>query len=139
MFLCYTFYMHLLRFSARYLLWHYTLGVVECIRLWRLSAWFVWHFFGIGVLAGSIFMPIGRPWAVYEGGFDTKIASFLANFILGTVGALVRLCVIAAGFGVLLLLCLLAPAVVLAWIFAPVLAFGFLFFGLIFLVYALTR
>ena len=77
---------------GRYLAWHYTTGLLDCLRLSANFLWFVYHFFSVPVLARTLFFPWRRLGEAYRGGFDPErlLETFIVNLFMRICGFVVR-------------------------------------------------
>lgn len=83
-----------------YVSWVYFGGIKEYFRAWANFHWFLFHFFSVGVLTRTLFMPWHRMREKGGRGLDIEGAAsrFAVNTILRMVGIFVRLSVILAAF-----------------------------------------
>lgn len=120
-----------LRLPLSYLIWHYTVAWRDLARLYRNFAWFLWNFFSIRLLAGTLF----SPWKRLHEASNKSTGGFLGSFILNTlmrfIGLFARLFTILTGCASLLLLSLGFVAFLLLWLFLPALVFIFLVSGFV--------
>lgn len=111
-----------------YLFWHYTRAWLDIARLYSNFAWFLYHFFSIRILLGTLFSPWKR---LHEGRREAEagiLGAFLINSIARVVGALIRFVTVSAGVISLIFLTAAFVFVLLLWLFMP-LAVLFLFAG----------
>ena len=112
-----------------YLLWHYTRAWGDLVRLYRNLAWFLWHFFSIGVLSQTLFAPWKR---LYEGrNKDTAglLGSIIMNLILRVVGLIARTSTICFGFFAIVILSVGFVLFLLVWPLLPIVVVGLLMQG----------
>lgn len=116
----------LLRLPLAYLLWHYTAAWADLLRLYFNLSWFLFHFFSLRILLGTLFSPWKRLHASgkEDGGF---FGTLILNTITRLVGFLVRSVTILAGLFSLLLLAALFLLAVVVWATMPLLLLGIVF------------
>ena len=83
-----------------FILWYYSQGVVAYFETMKNLAAFLWYYFSIGPLFGSLFAPwkkvlLQKDWTSWNP--KKSIELFLENTFFRIFGALVRLCVIGTG------------------------------------------
>lgn len=98
--------MHIVPITLSYIYWLYREGVSEFFRAWMNYHWFLYHFFSVPVLAGTLFAPWRRMQEAGSRGFDpNKIAErLIINTVLRITGLLIRVVfLVAAGVSEMLL------------------------------------
>ncbi len=114
--------MLVLQLPISYFFWHYTTAWGDLLRLYRNFSWFLWHFFSIRILLGTLFSPWHR---LHEGksketaGF---LGSFIINFILRFIGFFARTATILLGLVTMCLFSVASLAFFALWPFLPLLA-----------------
>ena len=130
--------MALLTIFPRYFAWHYTAGLLNCLRLLADFLWFIYHFFSIPVLGRTLFSPWRRLSESYRGGFDPERAleTFIVNTLMRVFGFVARTGFLLIGLVALLATFLLGLFVTLIFLFAPaiILASFIIGFYLLFLI-----
>lgn len=128
----------LLTLVWRYLVWHYTKGIVACLRLLADFLWFVYHFFSVPEVARTLLTPWHRLGESYRVGFHPEriLESLIVNSLMRIFGFVVRIiwlmCALLAILGTLAL----GLLVILIFFGAPVVIVAFFCIGfyLLFLV-----
>ena len=85
--------MAFLALLGRYFAWHYTGGLLACLRLWADFLWFIYHFFSAPVIMRTLFTPWRRLGEPYRSGFDPERAleTFIVNLLMRLFGLVVRI------------------------------------------------
>lgn len=116
------------------LFWTYGKGANEFLLLWLNIHWFLYHFFSVPQILGSLFAPLKRLKDSHGRGFDPQKAmeSFILNTIMRITGFLVRLTLlVVAAFAQIgaVFIGVVFFALFLLWPFAAAVSFyyGFLF------------
>ncbi len=107
-----------------YFAWHYTRGLRDFLRIWGNVQWFVWHFFSVGLLLSTLFMPFRRIRDERrKKGFDVGAfaESVVVNVLMRIVGFFVRSVLILAGLVVSVFVLLMGVTLFVSWLFAPAL------------------
>ncbi|HEY4476907.1 MAG TPA: hypothetical protein VJB69_02940 [Candidatus Paceibacterota bacterium] len=129
--------MILFTFFSRYFAWHYTNGLVGCIRLLADFLWFIYHFFSIPVLGRTLFTPWRRLGESYRRGFDPEgvLETIIVNVLMRLFGLVMRIVFLVVGFVALFLTSSLGIFLTIIFFFAPlVIAVSFIIgFYLLFL------
>lgn len=120
-----------LQASLYYIAWHYTRALKDYARLWLTFFWFVYNFFSISILVGSIFSPWRRMGEAYGHGFnaDAFFAALIINTLMRVVGFCVRIVVIIAGAFSLAAVLFLGCAGFIVWLALPLIIGLFFFLG----------
>ncbi|OHA17751.1 MAG: hypothetical protein A2664_04025 [Candidatus Taylorbacteria bacterium RIFCSPHIGHO2_01_FULL_46_22b] len=116
-----------------YLLWHYTEGLRDMTRVWTNFLWFLYNFFSIPILAKTLFEPWRRiQEQKHRGGFSPEdiAETLMTNTIMRLVGALIRLCTIAIGTCVILVVFWGGILLYGAWLLLPALIPASFLYGL---------
>lgn len=119
-----------------YIHWHYGRALNGIIEITQNLAWFLWHFFSVGVLMQTLFSPWQRLQEQHKRGLDigNYLSSLTINIVMRCVGALVRSIFIILGLisicftyvgGVIVFIVWLAFP--LAVVFGIILGFVFMF------------
>lgn len=89
-----------LAFLGRYFVWHYTTGLLDCLRLLADFLWFVYHFFSVPVIVRTLFTPWHRLGESYRRGFDPGrvLETFIVNTLMRIFGFVVRVFFLLATF-----------------------------------------
>lgn len=120
------------RLFGYYFWWHYTTGIKD---FWGVASnliVFVYNFFSINVLAGSLFSPWRRLGEQYTGGFDLAelLSVWTINFLMRIVGAIFRSILIIIGLLFLVLSLVISVASFVVWLLWPFLILGLIVVGL---------
>ncbi|HEX8974449.1 MAG TPA: AAA family ATPase [Patescibacteria group bacterium] len=110
--------------------WYYNQGIHELMEIWQNQILFVWCFFSIRELLGTLFSPWHadvemRTWRGFHPGKLFEL--FFENLLTRIVGAVVRIVVILLGILAFLAVLFLGLLFAFLWISAPLLAFVLLF------------
>ena len=123
--------------KVRYLIWHYTKGVEDLIRVSLNLIWFLYNFFSISILFRTLFMPWERLTERAGRGSSVEqwAEALVTNVIMRIVGAIVRLSTII--FGILTLLCawIIAITLFIMWILLPFILLALVLGGIYLLIY----
>jgi hypothetical protein len=113
-------------FLGRYLAWHYTTGLLDCLRLLANFLWFVYHFFSVPVIARTLFSPWRRLSETYRGGFDPERAfeTFIVNLLMRIFGLIVRVMFLIVATVALMMVFGLGLLTTLIFFLAPLIIFG---------------
>ncbi|MSU56101.1 MAG: hypothetical protein EXS51_02220 [Candidatus Taylorbacteria bacterium] len=110
-----------LQLPFSYLLWHYTTAWSDIMRLYRNIAWFLWNFFSVRLLLGTLL----SPWHRLHEGSKKSAGGFLGNFIINLllrfIGFFARLFVILTGLVSVILLSVFFIFFSVIWPFMPLL------------------
>ncbi|MFH1170072.1 MAG: hypothetical protein V1704_00690 [Candidatus Vogelbacteria bacterium] len=111
---------------GHYLTWHYTTGLLDCLRLLANFLWFVYHFFSVPVIARTLFSPWRRLDEAYRGGFDPQRAleTFIVNLLMRVFGFVVRMIFLLVALVVLAAVFVLGLLIILIFFLAPVIIIG---------------
>jgi hypothetical protein len=109
-----------------YLVWHYTLAISDLRRLAKNILWFIFNFFSIDILLGTLLSPwkrLSKDVDPHSSFFSNLVINTTMRFvglfirgatiIFGTLSLLAALTAFAAGFLVWLVLPFLVPALFL--------------------------
>ncbi len=79
--------------ARRYFGWHYTTGLVDCVRLSANFIWFVYHFFSVPEVTRTLFAPWRRLGESYRVGFhpERALEALLVNTLMRFFGFVVRI------------------------------------------------
>ncbi len=115
-----------------YILWHYGRAFGEILHLYKNFFWFIAHFFSLKQLFRSFFAPFKRITAHRGETFSLEdLAGFVViNLISRIIGFILRLIIILIGIATLLLLTIALLLTYTAWVCAPILITGCLFYGI---------
>src|SRR3989344_5345808 len=89
--------MSYLQLPFSYLLWHYTSAWGDLLRLYRNLTWFLWNFFSIRILAGTLFSPWHRLRESSRKETAGLLGSLIINLILRGIGCVMRTVTILTG------------------------------------------
>ena len=111
---------------VRYIVWHYTRAILDIARHVRRFAWFLWHFFSIGVLARTLISPWKRmdEDKKKKGIPDDLFERIVINTLMRIVGFLIRGATILAGLVAIVLEIVVGVIAVIVWIFLPFFVIG---------------
>ncbi len=110
----------------RYVVWHYTRALRDLVRHIRRFAWFLWHFFSIGVL----FRTWVSPWKrmneeKHKKGISGDLFErIVINSLMRIVGFLIRGLTMLVGFLAIIVEIVLGIFVLGLWIVMPLLVVG---------------
>ncbi|OHA88871.1 MAG: hypothetical protein A3C70_01640 [Candidatus Zambryskibacteria bacterium RIFCSPHIGHO2_02_FULL_43_14] len=124
--------MHLLYLIPFYAKWHYTEGFQDLFRNWQSFIVFVLHFFSLGLLIRTWFVPFGRLDEEYKKGLnaETFFETLVANTLMRVVGFVLRTFVIVMGLFSLLVVVAFGPVAFVLWILAPLIIISLFTFGM---------
>ncbi|MFZ5982552.1 MAG: AAA family ATPase [Patescibacteria group bacterium] len=111
----------------KFLLWHYSSGIVGFFRNWKNFLSFVWYYFGVKIHLFSLFSSWHRDISrVPKVGFHPilLLESFLENIFTRLIGASVRLLVIGLALLLEILILFFGLLLFLVWISWPILLLG---------------
>lgn len=123
--------MTIFHFPITYLLWHYVYAWADILRLYWNFSWFLWNFFSIPLLLGTLFSPWKRLHEVKTKATAGALGSFIINTILRFVGFIARLATIVVGLAALTMLLVLAVAFIVLWPLMPFMAVFFTIMGIV--------
>ena len=111
---------------GHYLAWHYTTGLLDCLRLLANFLWFVYHFFSVSVIARTLFSPWRRLSEAYRGGFDPERAleTFIVNLLMRVFGFVIRAMFLVVALAVLIAVFVLGLLLALFFFLAPLIILG---------------
>jgi hypothetical protein len=114
--------LHLIPFIISYLAWHYSLGLLDLMSLWRNFLWLSGHIFSIPLLLRTLFSPWKRMSEDYPKGLNLSNLgeALLVNTLMRLVGAVVRLFAVLAGFVFAGLIIVFGMATLVLWLAMPV-------------------
>ncbi len=107
----------------KFLVWHYTEGIKNFIKIWKNYIWFFWRFFSVGLLARTLLSPWHRDvFRVARSGFHPALwlQSVLQNAITRILGAVARSGVILTAVLAELAVFILGGALLLVWMLFPI-------------------
>lgn len=115
----------------RYILWHYTSALKGTVTISRNVIWFLWHFFSIGLLLGTLFSPWQRIQEKHRTGLDIPdiLGTFVVNIMMRVVGACLRLIIIAIGIVCIVAAFCLGILALVAWFLLPLLVICSFLYG----------
>ncbi len=124
--------MNFLAILPQYVRWHYTTALVDLGRLWKNILKFIYNFFSIPTLLGSLLSPWERMGDEHRKGESAEdwVKTIIFNTIMRGVGFVVRSMFIVMGIICLALGCLLGIGLYALWILLPVVWFKILLFGI---------
>ncbi len=102
-----------------YLLWHYTVAWGDLLRLYLNLTWFLWNFFSIRILFGTLFSPWHRLRENAKKDIGGLLGSLILNLILRGIGCVARIATILTGLLALALLFLFFLASLSLWLIMP--------------------
>jgi hypothetical protein len=116
-----------------YFIWHYTLAIADLKRIAKNILWFIFNFFSIEVLLGTLI----SPWKRLSKDVDPH-ATFFTNLIINTlmrfVGLIIRSLTIIFGMATLMIVTVLIILGLLIWLLLPFLVPAFLLYGVSFFI-----
>ncbi len=117
----------LLPFS--FFLWHYTTAWGDLLRLYTNAVWFLWHFFSIRILSGTLFAPWHRLREASSKETAGFFGSLIINLILRLIGFVARTVTILSGLLTLFLFSFFSFVFFALWLILPVVALGLILNG----------
>ena len=116
---------------GRYLAWHYTTGLLDCLQLLGNFLWFVYHFFSVPVIVRTLLTPWRRLGEPYRGGFNPErlLETFIVNLLMRLFGFVVRIIWLALAFVALIGVFLLGLFVTVLFFLAPAIISGSFIIG----------
>lgn len=121
--------MSIILLPLSYIRWHCTTAWGDLWRLYTNLSWFIFNLFSIKLLATTLFSPWRRLSEKKAKGSAGFLGKVIINTITRFVGACIRIVVILAGLGALILCTILFTGVFVLWIFVPFVAIGCLYIG----------
>lgn len=122
--------MSFLQLSLAYFWWHYTAAWADLWRLFTNLSWFLFHFFSIEILCGTLFAPWKRLHESGRGRGSGGVAGrLIINLMTRLVGFLMRTGTIVLGLFSLLLFTVVSALFFVAWLFLPLVAIGLILNG----------
>ena len=118
-----------------YVLWHYGRAFGEILHVYKNFFWFITHFFSLKQLFRSFFAPWKRM-TEHRGrtlSLEDLAGFIIINLISRLIGFILRTSIIVAGLTALSLLTLGLLIVYTAWVCAPILIIGCLYYGIVLL------
>lgn len=117
--------MGLFTFLPQYVLWHYSVALVDLARVVSNGFWFLWNFFSIELLARSFFVPWKR--------LGESQGSFVGRVIVGSamraIGVIARLALFALAVFAFALAVLASLGALFLWLTMPFTIAFLLFIG----------
>lgn len=117
-----------------YLKWHYNQGLKEFFIVARNFLWFVTNFFSFKLLIYTLFTPWKRLNEIYQGNLDSRISSFIVNFLMRGVGFVTRTIILLIGFSSYFIVALFIFCLFVVWFLAPFLLMGSIILSITFFV-----
>ena len=118
--------------AESYTRWHYGRAYRDMFAVWMNLLWFIFNFFSIFMLLGTLFQPWKRMGEGYSKGFDPAgwAETFIVNTLMRIVGAGARLTLIL--FGLLLAALLFFAGVIffIVWTIMPVFLIAVILLGI---------
>jgi hypothetical protein len=111
--------MNLLLIFPRYLIWHYSGAFGDIFGLFGNFTWFLYNYFSIGLLFGTLFSPWKRLARDVYGPKPSFFSNLAVNLLMRISGFFVRLATIAIGIFSIVALFFILLAVLMAWFFLP--------------------
>lgn len=115
--------MNILKILPSYILWHYSVSLIDFFGVFRNLLWAEYRLFSIPTLLKTIFDPWHRLDEKYKQGLDLE--SFMETFILNTImriiGFIMRGLVIIIGIFVMILTTIVGFILLGLWVFMPIL------------------
>ncbi len=122
--------MDVLLLSRNYFAWHYTMGLVDFLHIWKNAFWVVQHVFSMGILLKTLFAPLKRlqekPVNILNNPSDF-FANMVVNLLMRIVGMCIRLLMLTFALAALLLVLVFGLIVFIFWLAAPVVMIYLLF------------
>lgn len=104
-----------------YVTWLYSAGIKEYLIAWANFHWFLFHFFSIGILLRTLFVPWHRMREKGGRGLDIEgmLSRLAVNTILRVVGFVVRAALLAVGLISEIFLFAVAAPIFFVFILSP--------------------
>ena len=118
--------MAFLTLLGRYVAWHYTAGLLDCLRRLADFLWFIYHFFSVPVIARTLFTPWRRLGESYRRGLDPgrTLETFIVNTLMRLFGFIVRIFFLLAALLGLLVTFLIGLFTIAVFFLAPFIILG---------------
>lgn len=101
--------------------WMYFIAPLQFLKIWSNFIWFLYHFFSIRLLAGTLFSKWRRIGETQrKRGFEELFSAFVINSLMRIVGFIVRSIVIIMGIVMITLTSILGLVLFVAWFLIPV-------------------
>lgn len=114
--------MRIITIIFNYFIWHYSQAFKSLFVLYRNFFQFSFNFFSLSLMFRTWLSPWRRLDVDYQGNIFNAgqwLETFIVNILMRFVGFLVRTIIIIVGLSALILLSLLFPLVLLAWLILP--------------------
>lgn len=113
-------------FLGRYFIWHYTAGLMGCLRLLANFLWFIYHFFSISIVTRTLFSPWRRLGESYRRGFDPgrALETFIVNALMRFFGFVVRIIFLAGGLATIAAAFFFGVFIMAVFFLAPLIILG---------------
>ena len=123
-----------------YIVWHYSRGLRDSVRFSLTFLWFVYNFFSIPILLGSLFAPWRRMGEPYRKGFLAAefFSTLIVNLLMRLVGFCFRTVVIIVGLLALIATALLGFFGLLVWLALPLILVLLFLWGIALLMSSLS-
>ena len=130
--------MNPLSFAATYITWHYSAALIAFWKTGYELLRFLYHFFSVPVLVGTLFSPWRRLGEHQLGRWQLGawLSSLIVNGLMRLVGSIIRLIFLLTGILVCLGFTLLWPLCFLFWLAGPLMVILFWFIGFYFLLHS---
>ena len=118
--------MNILKILPSYLLWHYSVSLVEYIGVFRNIIWSEYRLFSMGTLLKTLFSPWHRMNEGYKKGFDMEsfAETFILNTLLRIIGFIMRTLVIILGIITIIGTTFVGFIILGIWVFMPAITLG---------------
>jgi hypothetical protein len=128
--------MRALLLLPNYLHWHYSRGYASGVKIFSNIIWFLWHFFSIGLLLGTLFAPWQKIHEDRLPGLNLEnfFSNLIVNSLMRIAGAIIRLGVIAAGLVFVAGTFLLGLVAFIFWTVFPIAIVVFMIAGVVLLI-----
>lgn len=105
-----------------YMAWHYGRAPTEILELGKNFLWFGWNVFSMELLSRTLIAPFYRIQEGYKNwtDFEALGEAIVANTVSRTVGFLLRIFIITAGFLFEAIVCIATVVALAAWILFPI-------------------
>lgn len=114
-----------------YVIWHYGRAYRDMLAVWGNLLWFIFNFFSIFMLLGTLFQPWKRMGEGYPKGFDPGgwASAVIVNTLMRVVGAVARGILILFGLFFAALLFFTGVVFFVAWTVMPIFLIAVIFLG----------
>ncbi|OHA16378.1 MAG: hypothetical protein A3H57_00665 [Candidatus Taylorbacteria bacterium RIFCSPLOWO2_02_FULL_43_11] len=125
---------NLIAILPTYVVWHYTMALRDLERNSSNLLWFIFHFFSVGVLLGTLFSPWKKLSKDESSHHPTFFSNLAVNVLMRVVGFFVRTITIVMGLICFIIGTFLFIALFVVWLFLPFLVVISFLYGVSFFI-----